>query len=85
MKTSPDLSVWDIYAIRGFMGNEMFFRDLDTGKAILIYANSRIEGAETLIGESRLGEGIENLRIAARISPEVIPEVTQALARFGVR
>lgn len=85
MNISPDLSVWDIYAIRGFMGNEMFFRDLDTGKAILIYANSRIEGAETLIGENRLGEGIENLRIAARIAPEVTPEVTQALARFGVR
>ena len=85
IKTSPDLSVWDIYAIRGFMGNEMFFRDLDTGKAILIYANSRMEGAETLIAESRLGEAIENLRIAAKIAPEVTPEVTQALARFGLR
>jgi hypothetical protein len=85
LKTSPDLSVWDLYAIRGFMGNEMFFRDLDTGKAILIYANSRIEGAEALIAENRLGEGIENLRIAAKITPEVLPEVTQALARFGVK
>jgi hypothetical protein len=63
----------------------MFFRDLDTGKAILIYANSRIEVAEALIGESRLGEGIDNLRIAARISPEVAFEVSQALARYGVK
>lgn len=84
-KNSPDLSVWDVYATRGFMGNEMFFRDLDTGKAILIYANSRIEAAEALIAENRLGDGIENLRIAARISPEVAYDVNQALARYGVK
>lgn len=84
-KNSPDMSIWDLYATRGFMGNEMFFRDLDTGKAILIYANSRIEIAESLLGESRLGEGIENLRIAARISPEVAGDVSQALARYGVK
>lgn len=84
-KTSPDLSIWDLYATRGFLDNEMFFRDLDTGKAILIYANSRIEAAEALISENRLGEGIEYLRIAARISPEVAYEVSQALSRFGVK
>jgi hypothetical protein len=84
-KNSPDMSIWDLYATRGFMGNEMFFRDLDTGKAILIYANSRIEIAEALIGESRLGDGIENLRMAARISPEVAGDVSQALARYGVK
>jgi len=84
-KNSPDLSVWDIYTTRGFMGNEMFFRDLDTGKAILIYANSRIETAEALIGENRLGDGIESLRIAARISPEVAADVAQVLARYGVK
>jgi len=84
-RNSPDLSVWDLYATRGFMDDEMFFRDLDTGKAILIYANSRIEVAEALIAESRLGDGIENLRIAARISPEVAYDVERALARYGVK
>jgi len=84
-KNSPDMSIWDLYATRGFLGNEMFFRDLDTGKAILIYANSRIEVAEALIAESRLGDGIENLRIAARISPDVAYDVSQALARYGVK
>lgn len=84
-KNFPDLSVWDLYATRGFLGNEMFFRDLDTGKAILIYANSRIEAAEALIGENRLGDGIENLRIAARISPDVANDVSQVLARYGVK
>lgn len=80
-----DISVWDLYATRGFNGNEMFFRDLDTGKAIMIYANSRIELAEALISESRLGEGIENLRFAARISPEVAGDVSMMLARYGVK
>lgn len=84
-KSFPDMSIWDLYATRGFMGNQMFFRDLDTGKAILIYANSRIEVAEALISENRLGDGIENLRIAARISPEVAYDVSQALARYGVK
>lgn len=85
VKTTPDMSVWDLYATRGFMGKEMFFRDLDTGKAILIYANSRIEVAEALIMDSRLGDGLESLRIAARISPEVANDVNQTLARYGVK
>lgn len=84
-KMTPDMTVWDLYATRGFMGNEMFFRDLDTGKAILIYANSRIEVAEALIMDSRLGDGLDSLRIAARISPEVANEVNQTLARYGVK
>jgi len=85
IKNSPDMSIWDLYATRGFMDNEMFFRDLDTGKAILIYANSRLEVAEALIADNRLGDGVENLRIAARISPEVTYDVNQALARYGVK
>lgn len=85
VKTTPDMTVWDLYATRGFMGKEMFFRDLDTGKAILIYANSRIEVAEALIMDSRLSDGLESLRIAARISPEVANDVNQTLARYGVK
>lgn len=81
----PDMSVWDLYATRGFMGNEMFFRDLDTGKAILIYANSRIEAAEAFIGVNRLGEAIDSLRIAAQISPEVADDVSRTLSRYGVK
>ncbi len=83
--STPDLTVWTLYATRGFLGNEMFFRDLDTGKAILIYANSRIEAGEALLKEGRLNEGLGNLRIAAQISPEVAAEVNQTLTRYGVR
>jgi len=84
-KTSPDLLVWDLFATRGFGGNEMFFRDLDTGKAILIYANSRLEVGEALLGEGRLGEGLQNLRMAAQIAPELSSEIARSLARYGVR
>lgn len=84
-KTIPDLSVWELYVSRGFVGKQMFFRDLDTNKAILIYANSRLEVGESLLKEGRLGEGLENLKIAALISPEVAAEVAQTLSRFGVR
>jgi len=85
LKMIPDLSVWDLYATRGFLGKQMFFRDLDTGKAILIYSNSRLEVGEALLKEGMLADGLANLRIAAQISPEVSAEVTQTLARYGVR
>ena len=38
---------------------EMFFRDLDTGKAILIYANGHLEAGETLLRLRQLGEGVQ--------------------------
>ncbi len=85
MKITPDLDVWNLYATRGFIGNEMFFRDLDTGKAILIYANSCLEIGEALLREGQLGAGLENLRMAARIAPELSGEVYQTLSRYGVR
>jgi hypothetical protein len=81
----PDLNVWNLYATRGFIGNQMFFRDLDTGKAILIYGNSRLETGESLIREGQLGPGLESLRAAAVISPELGPEVNTMLTRFGAR
>jgi len=85
LKMTPDLTVWDLYATRGFLGKQMFFRDLDTGKAILIYSNSRLEVGEALLREGLLRDGLDSMRIAAQISPEVAAEVTQTLARYGVR
>jgi len=84
-KPTPDLLVWDLYSTRGFGDNEMFFRDLDTGKAILIYANSRLEAGEALLGEGRLSEGVQNLRMAAQIAPELSSEISRSLERYGVR
>lgn len=82
---TPDLAVWNLYSPRDLGGKELFFRDLDTGKAILIYANSRLEVGEELLREGKLGDGLQNLRLAALIAPELGPEVSQTLARYGTR
>lgn len=79
----PDSSIWNIYIQRGIAG-EMFFRDLDTGKAILIYANSHMEAGEALMSLGHFGEGLQELKTAARISPELRMQITQILAGYGV-
>ncbi|AJE03408.1 glycosyltransferase family 117 protein [Geobacter pickeringii] len=80
----PDNGVWGMYSVRGYT-SQMGFRDLDTGKAILIYASSRIEGGETLLRLGRGEEGVAELREAATISPELAPQVSQLLATYGIR
>lgn len=85
MSIAPDSGVWNLYSPRDLGGKEMFFRDLDTGKAILIYANSRLEVGEDLLRQGRLSDGLQNLRIAAQIAPELSDDISQALARYGVR
>ncbi|WP_243689204.1 hypothetical protein [Geotalea toluenoxydans] len=80
----PDLTVWDNYILRGISG-EMFFRDLDTGKAILIYANSHLESGETLLRMRQLGQGVAELRAAERIAPQMQMQVAQILSGYGIR
>jgi hypothetical protein len=81
----PDLTVYSRYTQRGMAGGEMFFRDLDTGKAILIYASTYMEAGETLLRLGRKGEGVACLRIAERISPELAGQVNQLVMSYGVR
>jgi 4-amino-4-deoxy-L-arabinose transferase-like glycosyltransferase len=80
----PDTAVWDLYSLRGLSG-EMFFRDLDTGKAILIYANNHLEAGEALMRFGRYEEGERQFRQALEIAPEVKPQVDQIRAGFGLR
>lgn len=81
----PDASVWENYNSRGVL-EKISFLDLDTGKAILIYANSYLEAGEFLMSIGRTQEGRLMLDKAARISPEMKPAVQQVLQRFmGVR
>ncbi|HEY6007655.1 MAG TPA: DUF2723 domain-containing protein [Geobacteraceae bacterium] len=75
----PDLSIWGFYTLRGIYGGDMFFRDLDTSKAILIYASSCLEAGETLLRLGRRGEGIAAARMAERMSPELHNQVEQLL------
>ncbi len=80
----PDISIWNSYILRGISGG-MFFRDLDTGKAILIYANGHMEAGETLLQLKQLGEGIQELRTAAKISPELQMQISGILSGYGLR
>lgn len=80
----PDMAVWNLYNLRGISG-EMFFRDLDTSKAILIYANSYMEAGEMLMRMGRTAEGAQALRMAEQISPELRFQVGQILSGYGAR
>lgn len=80
----PNLAAWDIYTLRGLYGDEMPFRDLDTGKAILIYANSRMESGEYLLRKGRMAEGLNEMRKAVEISPEMREQINQLLFGHGI-
>ena len=81
----PDLSVWQDYTLRGLYGDEMPFRDLDTGKAILIYANAALEEGETLMRMARRSQGMEALNRAVLIAPELQENARQILRQPGAR
>jgi hypothetical protein len=80
---APDLSVWGLYSIRG-VGGEMFFRDLDTSKAILIYAYSHLESGETFLRLGKVEEGVAEMRIAEKIAPELHDQIAQMLHNHGM-
>jgi len=80
---APDLSVWSRYSIRG-VGGEMFFRDLDTSKAILIYAYSHMESGETFLRLGRIAEGVAEMRIAEKTAPELHDQVAQIIRNHGM-
>lgn len=78
----PDVAVWRLYSPRGYE-SQMGFRDLDTGKAILIYASSRMEAGELLLRLGMRTDGIEQLRAAAATSPELRYQVEGLLNEYG--
>ncbi len=80
----PDPSVWDLYSLRGMSG-DMFFRDLDTSKAILIYGNSHIEAGEALIRFGRFDDAQIQFRMAEQIAPEMKNQIMQIRAGYGLR
>ncbi|HIJ80104.1 MAG TPA: DUF2723 domain-containing protein [Desulfuromonadales bacterium] len=79
----PDVSVWDTYNNRGIL-EKISFLDLDTGKAIMIYANSYAEAGEFLMNISRFSEGLAMLDKAERISPEMRSLTYQLRTRYGL-
>jgi hypothetical protein len=79
----PDISAWEKYNNRGIL-EKISFLDLDTGKAIMIYANSYIEAGEFLLGSGRLQDGMMMLYKAEQISPEMKVAAQQIRTRFGL-
>ncbi|HIJ88747.1 MAG TPA: DUF2723 domain-containing protein [Desulfuromonadales bacterium] len=79
----PDISMWDNYNNRGIMEKQSFL-DLDTGKAILIYANSFLEIGEFLAGINRYQDAIMMLRKAELISPDMRMSADQIRMRYGL-
>lgn len=77
----PDTSVWENYNNRGIL-EKISFLDLDTGKAIMIYANSYLEAGEFLMSIGRIQEGRVMLNKAEMISPDMKQAVQQVLTRF---
>ncbi|NTV50810.1 MAG: DUF2723 domain-containing protein [Geobacteraceae bacterium] len=79
----PDVTVWDNYNIRGIMEKQSFL-DLDTGKAIMIYANSYLEIGEFLVGTNRYQEAKVMLEKAEQILPEMRAPADQIRLRYGL-
>jgi hypothetical protein len=79
----PDISVWDNYNNRGIL-EKISFLDLDTGKAILIYANSYLEAGEFLLNIGRVGQGKLMLDKAGQITPDMKGAVEHVLRRYNV-
>lgn len=78
----PDVSVWENYINRGIFEKQSFL-DLDTGKAILIYANSYLEVGEFFAGINKQHEADMMLRKAEQISPEMRASADQIRMRYG--
>jgi hypothetical protein len=83
---SLDSDVWGLYSTRGILGgSDMFFRDLDTGKAILIYGAALVESGETLLKLGEKEAGTRALDLAGQVSPEAGQQALQILRSYGVR
>jgi len=78
----PDTSIWENYNNRGIL-DKISFLDLDTGKAILIYANGYLEAGEFLMSIGRMQAGMAMLEKAEKISPEMKTAVQQVLMRYA--
>ncbi len=79
----PDISLWDNYNNRGILEKQSFL-DLDTGKAIMIYANSYLEVAEFLAGINMSQEAVVMLRKAEQISSDMRVSADQIRMRYAL-
>jgi hypothetical protein len=79
----PDLALWENYSNRGIFKKQSFL-DLDTGKAIMIYANSYLEVGEFLAGIGRQLEANMMLQKAELISPTMKGPADQIRMQYSL-
>lgn len=81
----PESRIWELYTLRGVLTDSgMFFTDLDTGKAALIYASSLIESGEILLKLGMREAGLRELEQARSIAPALAPQLDEILKGYGV-
>jgi len=78
----PNTGIWDNYNNRGII-DKISFLDLDTGKAIMIYANSYLEMGEFLLSIGSTREGLLMLEKSEKISPDMKPSTLALRNRYG--
>ena len=80
---APESAAWSLYNDRGLAGDKIPFRDLDTGKAILIYAISRLDAGKALLSAGRWDAGNAELNKAKQLAPELEAQVNRIKSRYG--
>jgi hypothetical protein len=81
----PNLQIWKNYNSRGLVGDKIPFRDLDTEKAIMIYAISHMDSGKQLLLLGMMNEGFAELNTAEKIIPDLAWQVRQAEKEYGGR
>ncbi len=77
-----DISIWENYNTRGVF-EKISFLDLDTDKAIMIYAHSYLEAGELLMSAGYSYEALKMFDKAENVSVSMKSSVQQILMQYG--
>jgi Protein of unknown function (DUF2723) len=77
-----DISIWENYNTRGVF-EKISFLDLDTDKAIMIYAHSYLEAGELLMSAGYSFEAMKMFDKAENVSDSMKSSVQQILQQYG--
>lgn len=83
--TPREPPAWSLYYGRGLYGDSVPFRDLDTSKAILIYAISHLDAGQTLLSKGLKDRGTAELHMAKLLAPELGEQVRQIEIQNGIK
>jgi hypothetical protein len=80
---APVSTIWNLYYGRGLIGDKIPFRDLDTNKAILIYAISHLDAGKTFLSKGMMDQGHAELNMAKLLAPEIGEQAGQIENQYG--